>query len=89
MPCVRKKTPGIRQHSDKIAKKPQICKRCHLVNYSLFIVVEPPCASLLDLSGASFILKTTDDSANYRIIRRIQAVQDCPGKGVSLIQCVQ
>lgn len=57
MSCIRQKASGICQHSHKITEKSQVGKGCHLIDHPLLVVIEPPCASLLDLSYDTGILK--------------------------------
>ena len=71
MPCIGKETSGIGEHAYEAGKVAQIGQRCQLVGHSLFVVVEPPCASLLYLGNCRGILETAQDGADGGIVIRV------------------
>ena len=89
MSCIRQKASGICQHSHKITEKSQVGKGCHLIDHPLLVVIEPPCASLLDLSYDTGILETSDDRSDGCIIVWIQTVQNRLWQLVCYIQCIE
>ncbi len=60
MSGIGEKTSGISEHTNKIPQKPQIGKGGHLLCHPCFVIVEPPCAALLDLACCSCLLETAD-----------------------------
>lgn len=86
---IGQKTSGIRQHADKVAEKPEVCQRGHLLCHSGLVVIEPPGASLLDLAHRVGILETSDDGSDRRVVNGIQGVEDRPGKLVGIRQLVE
>ena len=89
MSCIRQKASGICQHSHKITEKSQICKGRHLIDHALLVVIEPPRASLLDLSRNTGILETSDDRSDGCIVVWIQTVQNRLWQLVCHIQCIE
>ena len=89
MSCIRQKASGICQHSHKITEKSQVGKGCHLIDHTLLVVIEPPCASLLNLSCNASILEASDDRSDCCIVVWIQAVQNRLWQLVCHIQCIE
>lgn len=89
MSGIGEETPGIRQHSDEAGEVPQICKGGQLVGHALFMVIEPPCASLLDFCCHGGILETAKDGADGGIVVGIQAVNNGLGKRLVFFHRIQ
>ena len=53
------------------------------------MVVEPPCAALLDLGHGAGVLEAADDGADGLVVVGVQAVKDGPGQLVRLAQGIQ
>ena len=76
MARIGQEASGVGQHSYEVAENAEVCQRGHLLDHAGLIVVEPPCAALLDLADRRGILEAADDGADRRVVHRIQRVQD-------------
>lgn len=68
MTWVGKEASGVRQHTNKVAKQTQIGQRRHLFFHSGFIIIKPPCRTVLDLADRIGILEASNDCSNQFII---------------------
>lgn len=89
MSGVRQEASGVGQHADEAGEISQVGEGNHLILHTGLVIVEPPCASLLNLGNGGGILETAEDGADGLIVVGIQAVEDGSGKLVGLNQCVQ
>ena len=76
MSCIGQKASRIGEHSNEIAKQSKTCQRSHLIDHTLFVIVKPPCTSLLDLAGNLCSLETSEDRSDRLVIIWIQGVEN-------------
>ena len=89
MPGVGQEAPGIRQHPYEAGEVAQVRQGYQLFPHADFVVVEPPCAALLDLGHGAGVLEAADDGADGLVVVGVQAVKDGPGQLVRLAQGIQ
>ena len=86
---VGQEASGICQHTDKTGKISEVGKGNQLILHACFMVIEPPCAALLNLGYSGGILEAAQNGADGLVVTGIQAVKDGPGKLVCYIQGVE
>ena len=79
MSCIRQEASGIGQHADETGKVSKGSKGGHLLLHTGLVVIEPPCAALLNLCNSGGILEASKDSTDGLIVVGIQAVQNGSG----------
>ena len=60
MSGIRQKAAGIGEHAREVCQHTQTGKCCHLFCHTFFVVVEPPCRTLLYLSSCGTVLETSN-----------------------------
>ena len=89
MPGVGEEASGVCQHADKAGEVSEVCEGDHLILHAGLVIVEPPCAALLDLRARRGILETAEDRADRLVVVRVQAVDDRLWQLVRADECVQ
>ena len=62
---------GVCQHSYEVAQKAEVCEGLHLVLHAALGVIEPPCASLLDLGNCRTFVEAVEHSVDDLVIVRV------------------
>ena len=89
MAGIRQEAPGIGQHADKVTQNTQIAKAGQLFDHAGLIVIKPPCAAVLDLSGNLRALECAHDGIQKGVVTGIQTVQNRTGQGILPVKLVQ
>ena len=72
MTGVAQEGAGVCKHSHKTAQHAVAGKIRQLLAHTGAVIIEPPCAALLELTGHTTALKTGKDSGNGSIVIGIQ-----------------
>ena len=89
MTGVAEERARVGQHADERAERAARGKVGELGTHTVQIVVEPPCAALLDASDLSAALKTARDGNERGVVDGIQGIEDGLGQTVVLGKGVQ
>ena len=89
MSGVGEEASGVGEHSHESGEVSEVCKGDHLILHAGLVIVEPPCAALLNLGHCGRILEAAENGADSLVVVGIQAVQNGPGQLVGLNQRIQ
>ena len=71
MSGVGEEASGVGKHAHKTGQITKVCKGGHLLDHAGLVIIEPPCATLLDLCNSGRILEAADNSTDYLIVYRV------------------